>query len=101
MRHDGIYGFYPVVPDITWVRRLLALGVRTIQLRLKDTAEPHVREQIVAAAALGRSSGAQVVINDYWEIAIEAGATHVHLGQGDLDHADRERLRASGIELGV
>jgi len=101
MRHDGVYGFYPVVPDLASVRRLLALGVRTIQLRLKGQAEPQVREQIFAAVALGRSSGAQVVINDYWEMAIEGGATHVHLGQGDLDHADRERIRSSGIELGV
>jgi thiamine-phosphate pyrophosphorylase len=28
--------FYPIVPDATWVERLARLGVKLIQLRIKD-----------------------------------------------------------------
>ena len=28
--------FYPVVPDADWVSRLVAVGTRLIQLRIKD-----------------------------------------------------------------
>ena len=30
--------FYPVVPDSSWVARLVPAGARLIQLRIKDTA---------------------------------------------------------------
>ncbi len=30
--------FYPIVPDLAWLQRLVPLGVKTIQLRLKDAA---------------------------------------------------------------
>jgi thiamine-phosphate pyrophosphorylase len=101
LRHDGVFGFYPVVPDSSWVARLLALGARTVQLRVKEAEEARVREQVEEAVALGRSYRAQVVINDHWRIALEAGADYLHLGQGDLEGADGKRLRESGIELGV
>jgi thiamine-phosphate pyrophosphorylase len=100
LRHDGAFGFYPVVPDVSWVRRLLPLGVRTIQLRFKGDAA-RIRTEVAEAVALGGAHGAQVVINDHWRLAIELGATHVHLGQGDLDEADADAIRASGIGLGV
>ena len=28
--------FYPIVPDIRWLERIVPLGVRTVQLRIKD-----------------------------------------------------------------
>ena len=28
--------FYPIVPDAGWLERLVPLGVRTVQMRLKD-----------------------------------------------------------------
>jgi thiamine-phosphate pyrophosphorylase len=100
LRHDGAFGFYPVVPDVSWVRRLLPLGVRTIQLRFKGDAT-RIRAEVDEAVALGRAHGAQVVINDHWRLALELGARHVHLGQGDLDEADPVAIRQSGIGLGV
>ena len=48
-----------------------------------------------------RRSGAELVINDHWEIAIDAGADWIHLGQGDLDEADIGAIRANGIRLGI
>ena len=97
-------GFYPVVPTADWVQRLLGWGVRTIQLRIK--AADHTPEQIAAevqaAIEAGRAvPGAQVFINDHWQLALEDGAYGVHLGQEDLDVADIEALRSAGLRLGL
>jgi len=104
---SGALGFYPVVPDADWVRQLLDWGVRTIQLRYKPSAPnpAALEQQVRAAVAAGRSvAGAQVFINDHWREALAEGAYGVHLGQEDwaaLDDAERDRLRTSGVRLGL
>jgi len=100
----GPIGFYPVVPDAAWVQRLLGWGVRTIQLRCKaaDHTPAEIEQQVRAAVAAGRSvPGAQVFINDHWQLALAAGAYGVHLGQQDLDTADLVALRRAGLRLGL
>jgi len=93
--------FYPVLPDIDWLDRLVPLGVRFVQLRLKDAPEDEVRRQITRAMALCARHDAQLVVNDYWRAAIELGADFVHLGQEDLTGAEVPAIRAAGIRLGV
>lgn len=103
----GALGFYPVVPDADWVKKLLDWGVRTVQLRYKPAAqnEDALVQQVRAAVAAGRAvAGAQVFINDHWRLALAEGAHGVHLGQEDwaaLGPAERELLRASGMRLGL
>lgn len=100
----GPIGFYPVVPDAAWVQRLLGWGVRTIQLRCKaaDHTPAEIASQVRSAVAAGRAvPGAQVFINDHWELALAAGAYGVHLGQQDLDSADLNALRGAGLRLGL
>ena len=93
--------FYPIVESTDWVPRLLGVGAKLIQLRVKDQP-PHVlRQEIRASLAACRSAGAQLVVNDYWDIAIDEGADYIHLGQGDLDTADVKRIRAHGLKIGV
>ncbi len=97
-------GFYPVVPTADWVQRLLGWGVRTVQLRIKaaDHSPAEIALQVRAAVDAGRVvPGAQVFINDHWQLALAAGAYGVHLGQEDLDTADIEALRHAGIRLGL
>ena len=97
-------GFYPVVPTAAWVERLLRWGVRTIQLRAKtaDNSAEALEREVRAAVDAGRAvPGAQVFINDHWQLALEAGAYGVHLGQEDLDTADIEALRRAGMRLGL
>ena len=97
-------GFYPVVPTAAWVERLLSWGVRTIQLRIKtaDHTPADILAQIITAIEAGKAvPGAQVFINDHWQLALSAGAYGVHLGQEDLDTADIEALRCAGIRLGL
>lgn len=100
----GPIGFYPVVHDADWVQRLLGWGVRTVQLRCKiaghTTAE--IEREVRAAVDAGKQvPGAQVFINDHWEVALTAGAYGVHLGQEDLDTADIDALCRAGLRLGL
>jgi len=93
--------FYPIVDSAAWVARLIIVGARLIQLRIKERAEAEIRAQARAALAFCAQSGAQLVVNDYWEIAIDEGADFIHLGQTDLDSADMKRIRARGLRIGI
>ena len=93
--------FYPIVDSAAWVGRLVGVGAKFIQLRIKDATEDHLRTETHHAMTICRRSGAELVINDHWEIAIDAGADWIHLGQGDLDEADIGAIRANGIRLGI
>lgn len=93
--------FYLIVDAADWLARLLPLGVRLIQLRVKDRPEDAVRGEIRRARDLCRAAGAQLVVNDFWKMAIEEKCNFVHLGQEDLDGADIAALRRHGVRLGV
>jgi thiamine-phosphate pyrophosphorylase len=99
-RH-GLDVFYPIVPDATWVARIVPLGVRTVQLRIKDVPADGVRRQIDASLAVARRHGCQLIVNDYWREAIDAGADYVHLGQEDLAAADVAAIKGAGMRLGI
>src|SRR6056297_3403768 len=93
--------FYPIFDDVAWLPRMLPLGVKLVQLRVKDQPDQIVAKQIAQARDLCRAHGATLIVNDYWQAAIEAGCEWVHLGQEDLDDADIAALRRAGIKLGL
>ncbi|MCI0467697.1 MAG: thiamine phosphate synthase [Beijerinckiaceae bacterium] len=93
--------FYLIVDSAKWIGRLLPCGVRLVQLRIKDQPEPVIRAEIEQSNALCARYGAQLIVNDYWNQAIDAGCDFVHLGQGDLDTADLSAIRRAGMRLGV
>ncbi|WP_426712319.1 thiamine phosphate synthase [Cronobacter muytjensii] len=94
-------GLYPVVDSVEWIARLLEVGVRTLQLRIKDKTDADVEADVRAAIALGERYHARLFINDYWRLAIKHQAYGVHLGQEDLETADLNAIRAAGLRLGV
>ena len=93
--------FYPVVPDVGWVTRLVPAGVKLVQLRIKEQPDGEVRRQVREAKAICATHGAQLIVNDYWQAAIDEGCDYVHLGQEDLVDADVKALRRAGIRIGV
>ncbi len=93
--------FYPIVDSAAWVERLTRLGAKLVQLRIKDTPPEIVRSEIRVAKAACERVGALLVVNDYWELALDEGCEFVHLGQGDLDGADVPAIRARGLGLGL
>lgn len=94
-------GLYAVVPSAQWVERVAALGVRTVQLRIKDAPPAQLADEIARSVDAGQRHGARVFINDHWREAIDAGAYGVHLGQEDLDTADLGAIAAAGLRLGL
>ena len=93
--------FYPIFDDVAWLRRMLPLGVKLVQMRLKDKPQEDLRAQLREARDLCAAHGAVLVINDHWQLAIELGCDWVHLGQEDLDEADFTAIRAAGLKLGI
>jgi thiamine-phosphate pyrophosphorylase len=93
--------FYPVVPNCGWVARLVPAGARLVQLRIKEQPDAEVRRQIREAKAICAAHGAQLIVNDYWQAAIDEECAWVHLGQQDLVDADVKAIRRAGIRLGV
>jgi thiamine-phosphate pyrophosphorylase len=98
---SGLDVFYPIVPDAAWVRRIVPLGVRVVQLRLKDADPERVRREIIESLDACVPAGCQLIVNDYWREAIATGADYVHLGQEDLAAADVPTLKAAGIRIGI
>ncbi|QLK87249.1 thiamine phosphate synthase [Arsenophonus endosymbiont of Aphis craccivora] len=94
-------GLYPVVDSVEWIRRLLSVGVTTIQLRIKDRSASNLEQDIHQAIMLGQQYQARLFINDYWQLAIKHGAYGVHLGQEDINFADLNRLQKAGLRLGI
>ncbi|MGZ8410484.1 MAG: thiamine phosphate synthase [Hyphomicrobium sp.] len=93
--------FYPIVPDIDWLKRLVPLGIKTVQLRIKDHSPGDVRRQIDEAVTLCREHSCDLIVNDYWQAAIDAGAACLHLGQEDLVAADLPAIRKAGLRFGI
>ena len=93
--------FYPIFDSSDWLARMLPRGVRFVQLRIKDASDASLRAEIARSLALARQHGAALVVNDYWELALDLGCDWVHLGQEDLDDADVPAIRGAGLKLGV
>lgn len=93
--------FYPIWDSTDWMRRLLPLGVKLVQLRIKDAAPDALRCEIRTARDLCAAAGSQLIVNDHWQIAIDERCSFVHLGQEDLADADLGAIRRAGIRLGI
>lgn len=102
-------GLYSVVPNAEWIERLVPLGVPTVQLRFKSDDPAAIKAEVARAAQAARGSASRLFINDHWREAVDyhaanggdSGIYGIHLGQEDLDEADLDALRASGLRLGV
>jgi len=61
----------------------LEAGIPTIQYREKQFSPEKHLEELKQIAQLVHKHGAQLFINDYVDLAVEIGATGVHLGEHD------------------
>jgi thiamine-phosphate pyrophosphorylase len=98
---SGLDVFYPIVPDLAWLERLVPLGVRTVQLRLKDASPDRIRHEIGRSLEVCARHDCQLIVNDYWREALALGADYIHLGQEDLAEADVPAIHAKGARLGI
>ncbi|MDX8527976.1 thiamine phosphate synthase [Mesorhizobium sp. MSK_1335] len=93
--------FYLIVDSAAWIERLVPLGVRLVQLRIKNMDEDGLRAEIRKAKALCARHHCQLIVNDHWRLAIEEGCDFVHLGHEDLRTANLPEIQAAGIRLGL
>jgi hydroxymethylpyrimidine kinase/phosphomethylpyrimidine kinase/thiamine-phosphate diphosphorylase len=101
---------YAIVDSAERVNQVLAAGLKTLQLRSKKPEQSgpqwldQLRDEVQRSVTACESAGAELFINDHWQIAVEAGARGVHLGQEDLlalGDAGRATLQATGMALGI
>lgn len=93
--------FYLIVDSAQWIEGLVPLGVRLVQIRIKDMEEERLRAEIRKAKALCARHQCQLIVNDHWRLAIEEGCDFIHLGQEDLQTADLPAIQAAGVRLGL
>lgn len=93
--------FYLIVDSAAWIARLVPLGVKLVQLRIKDKDEAALRAEIREAKAICAEHGCLLIVNDYWQLAIEENCDFVHLGQEDLADADVAAIKGAGLRLGL
>jgi thiamine-phosphate pyrophosphorylase len=92
---------YIIVDSAAWVARLAPVGVKLVQLRIKEQPADTLRAEVRSARALCASAGMQLIVNDHWQIALDEGCDFVHLGQGDLASADLAALRRAAVRVGI
>lgn len=93
--------FYLITGTADLLERLVPLGVKLVQLRAKDLPPQDLRAEAIRARDCCAAHGATLVLNDYWELALELGIGFVHLGQEDMDTADFNALRRAGVRFGL
>ncbi|MEX5564380.1 thiamine phosphate synthase [Pseudophaeobacter sp. 1A16562] len=93
--------FYLIVSHVGRLELLVPHGVKLVQLRIKDQPDAEVRRQIARARDICAVHGAQLVVNDYWQAALDLNCSFVHLGQEDMETADFAALRRAGVHYGL
>ena len=93
--------FYPIFDTSEWLKRLLPIGIKFVQLRIKDKSKKEIKSEIKKAKLLCYDYNAQLVVNDYWEMALQEKCDFVHIGQEDLVNCDIIKLKSNHIKIGI
>ena len=101
-------GLYALTPDeadtpalVAKVRAAIAGGAAAVQYRNKRAPAGLRSEQALALAALCRTAGVPLLVNDDIELALAVDAAGVHLGRDDGDLAAGRRRLGPGRLLGA
>jgi thiamine-phosphate pyrophosphorylase len=87
------------LPDL--VRAAVAGGVDIVQLRDKRLADDELASVADAMRALCERLGVLLIVNDRPQVAIEAGADGVHVGQDDIPVAEARELAGDELLIGL
>ncbi len=83
------------------VRRAIAGGVRTVQLREKDTPGGEFYALAREVRSITRKAGVIFIVNDRVDIALAAGSDGIHVGQDDMPAVMARGLIGPDLILGV
>ena len=93
--------FYLIVDNADVLQDYLPTGVKCVQLRMKNQSAPTVRDNIRIAKTLCEEHACQLIVNDYWQLALDEGCNYIHLGQEDLMDADIGSIKKAHIRIGI
>ncbi|MFQ5901206.1 MAG: thiamine phosphate synthase [Thermodesulfobacteriota bacterium] len=104
-----IKGLYPILDtsiiplaDIKrCALRILAAGVKIIQLRAKGVSSKEFLNAAITLRELTEERGATFIINDRVDIALISKADGVHIGQRDLPYREARMLLGEARIIGV
>lgn len=82
------------------IERILLAGGKWIQLRVKDQTEEEILPLAFEAAALCKKHGARLIVNDYPQVALKAGAYGLHLGLTDMPIAEARAIVGPDMIIG-
>lgn len=99
--------FYPIAdtaaaaqhgcPTTLLTECLLEAGVKLLQFRHKEHFSAAVVDELRTIAAMCRTAGALLIVDDRPDIARMVGAAGVHVGQDDLSPDEARRVMGSGL----
>lgn len=108
MKQNKLRGLYAITPDepdtavlIAKVEAALKGGANLVQYRNKVVDHGTAKAQATALANLCRQYQVPLIINDYPELALAAGAQGVHLGEADASIAKARALLGEDAIIGV
>jgi thiamine-phosphate pyrophosphorylase len=97
-----LYLCTPDRPDLArFIGDCIAGGVDVVQLRDKELEARPLLARAAVAAAVCRDHGVPFVLNDRPDLALEAGADGVHVGQDDAPVALARRIMGPGAIVGL
>lgn len=99
--NNSLHPFYLILDNADWIERLVPLGVKLVQLRFKSDQNDLICEEINRAKTICEKYDCQLIVNDYWQAAIDLKCDYIHLGQEDLDTADIKAIKKAGIKFGI
>jgi thiamine-phosphate pyrophosphorylase len=82
----------PVAGYAECARAAVAVGVRYLQLRVKDSSEGEILEIARKLRKITASTATRLIINDSPKIAAASGADGVHLGQEDMPLSEARKI---------
>jgi thiamine-phosphate pyrophosphorylase len=81
--------------------KVLLKGVRWIQFREKERSRQDIYGEAIRLRRLTKDYNAVLIINDFLDIAVCAGADGVHLGQDDLPLKEARKIVGKNKIIGI
>jgi thiamine-phosphate pyrophosphorylase len=92
---DGI-----AISHLEQVEQLCNAGAKWIQLRMKNATKEEVKAVATEAVTICDDWDALLIVNDYFELALEIGAPGVHLGRKDMNWKAARNLAGPEFIIG-
>ena len=102
LAHRRLYLCTPDRPDLeAFVGRCIEGGVDVVQLRDKQLGDADLVERAGLVRRACAAAGVPFVLNDRPDLALEAGADGVHVGQDDVPASEARRLLGDDALVGL